>query len=116
MARLLVVDDEAPLRLLFKISLEKLGHQIDVAEHGGHAIRMLDESKYDLVISDMAMPVADGMDVLAAALTHNVPVIICSSYLTDDSRDRARSLGATMLLEKPISPSLLAEAVGTIVK
>jgi len=116
MARLLVVDDEAPLRLLFKISLEKVGHQIDVAEHGGHAIRMLDESKYDLVISDMAMPVADGMDVLAAAATRHVPVIICSAYLTEDSRDRAQALGAVMLLQKPITPSLLAEAVGAVVK
>jgi CheY-like chemotaxis protein len=113
--RVLVADDEPAIRLLFKVSLEKRGFEVELAANGREAIEMLKKG-YDVVVSDMAMPQADGLDVLAAATAARIPVIICSGYHTEDSRARARSMGAAMLLDKPIAPSLLADAVEALAK
>jgi len=114
--RVLVADDEAAIRLLFKMALERRGFDVDVAADGREAIEKLGGHAYDAIVSDMAMPVADGLDVLAAGVAKGIPVIICSGYQTDDSRARARAMGAAMMLDKPIAPTLLAEAVESLVR
>lgn len=110
--RILVVDDEAPLRTLAKMSLERRGHQVDQAGGGNEAARLIaaDPSAYALIITDLTMPDGDGLVVLTAAFPHRIPVIVCSGYQTEEHRKKALDAGAKLILDKPVSPTVLADA------
>src|SRR5712672_1626312 len=100
MARILLVDDEANLRMLFKIYLGKLGHAIDEASDGTEALRKLAETRYDLVVTDMSMPGdVDGLGVVKDAAARGLRSILCTAYQSEEAREKALSLGATMMLE-----------------
>ena len=64
-ARLLVVDDEASLRITTAAILEKDGYVVDTASSGDEAIALLQNLKYDLVLTDLHMEGGDGLTVLA---------------------------------------------------
>lgn len=115
MKRILIVDDEAPLRLLFKITLEKKGYAVDAAPSGDAALPLIAANPYDLVVSDMSMPGAvDGLGVVQAAAARKIPAILCTAYSSEDAKARAVAMGATLMLEKPVTPNALAEAVGKL--
>jgi CheY-like chemotaxis protein len=62
--KILVVEDEEGLRLLYKEELEAEGYEILTAQNGREAIQQLEEGKPDLIILDIVMPVMDGMEAL----------------------------------------------------
>jgi DNA-binding response OmpR family regulator len=68
--RALVIEDNECLRELFQIFLEKLGFQADKASDGSVAFRMIKEVDYDVIISDMNMPVVNGMEFYKMIATH----------------------------------------------
>jgi len=80
--RLLVVDDEETIRVLFKEELEEEGFMVDVASGGEEALAMLEETDYDLVILDVKMPGMDGMQTLQEMRKRgrHMPVVLCSAY------------------------------------
>lgn len=61
--RILVVDDEDAVRRVSVRSLERIGHQVDAAEDGGHALRLLEQKEYDVILSDLRMPGLGGEDL-----------------------------------------------------
>ena len=61
MKRILVVDDEAPIRALLAQMLETEGYEVHTAEHGDEALEVVRTATFDLVITDMVMPVKDGL-------------------------------------------------------
>ena len=67
MARVLIVDDEAPLRRTLQVTLTGLGCQVTLAEDGVDALGKLEKTRFDLVVTDVRMPRADGFAVLEAA-------------------------------------------------
>src|SRR5215210_5451963 len=77
----LVVDDDAPIRALLRVSLKKYGLTIDEAANGVVAMERLRDKAYDIVLLDLMMPVMDGFDVLAAMEREaiGVPVIVMSA-------------------------------------
>jgi CheY-like chemotaxis protein len=80
--KLLVVDDEENIRILFKEELEEEGYQIELASNGLEAIEKTKESNFDLIILDIKMPGMDGIQALNAIKNVNKdqPVILCSAY------------------------------------
>lgn len=82
MPKLLVVDDEENIRLLFKEELEEEGYQVDVASNGQEAVDRVSSSHYDAVVMDIKMPVMDGIQALneIKKLKKDQPVILCSAY------------------------------------
>jgi DNA-binding response OmpR family regulator len=82
MKRLLVVDDEKNLLLLYKSELQADGYAVDTADRGEDALRRLEEKEYDLVVLDIRMPGLDGIELLSRLFgrDNSIPVIVNSCY------------------------------------
>jgi CheY-like chemotaxis protein len=80
--RVLVVDDEENIRLLFKEELEEENYEVETASNGVEALEKLKNSPFDVVVLDIKMPVMDGIQTLNAIKNRNKdqPVILCSAY------------------------------------
>ena len=63
-ARILVAEDEANLRLVLQKELQRMGHDVRVVPDGEAALRLLEESNVDVLLSDISMPNLDGMELL----------------------------------------------------
>ncbi len=82
MKKILVVEDEEGLRLLYKEELEAEGYEVIPARNGKEAIQKLEEGKPDLIILDIVMPVMDGMETLGRIVgkERKIPIILNTSY------------------------------------
>ena len=100
-AKILVADDEQNLRRVLVAMLKRDGHEVVQAANGLEAIELL--ADVDVVITDLRMPKADGMDVLrAAAKTHpHLPVIMITAYGSVGQAVEAIKAGAFDYIEKP---------------
>ncbi|HEX5692012.1 MAG TPA: response regulator transcription factor [Roseiflexaceae bacterium] len=66
-ARILLVDDEASIRLTLSALLQRSGYQVTAAENGEQALQLLEQHEFDLLLTDLKMPGVDGMHVVAGA-------------------------------------------------
>lgn len=82
MKKILVVDDEANIRELYKEELEDMGYAVTAVENGDKALALLDTTKFDLVTLDMRMPDIDGIETLRRMKEKDsaLPVVICTAY------------------------------------
>ncbi|NWF79705.1 MAG: EAL domain-containing protein [Chloroflexi bacterium] len=114
-ARILVVDDEAPLRTLLSRFLQLEHHEVITAENGAQALSLVAERQPDLVLLDINMPVMSGMEALrrlkADPLTRDVPVVMISSEMDVDGIASCLKLGAEDYLPKPFNPVILSARV-----
>lgn len=112
--RILVVDDESPLRELIVVTLGD-GYRCDEAADGDQALALMRDAKYDLVLLDVMMPGRSGLDVLREmrddARLRSVPVVVLSAWQTQADVDAARDAGGTAFLSKPFPPEDLATTV-----
>jgi two-component system response regulator AtoC len=110
--KILVVDDEPTMRRFIVETLKRMGKEVQEAENGQLAIDRLKKESFDLVISDMKMPLKGGFEVLQAtkALHSQCLVILTTAYGTIETAVEAIKLGAFNYLIKPFSPDAL-EAV-----
>jgi two-component system response regulator FlrC len=112
MARILVADDEPGLREFLADSLELEGHEVVAAADGAEAAKLLDERGFDLVITDLNMPVMGGMDLVrkVSAEQPEVQVIVLTAHGTVATAVEAMKRGAFDFLQKPIaSPDELCQ-------
>lgn len=102
--RILVVDDSLTTRSLEKSILEAHGFQVSVAVDGVEALEKLSAQTFDLVITDVAMPRMDGMQLLEQMKKRNstarIPVIVVTSLESKEDRERGMSLGADAYIVK----------------
>jgi len=101
--RILVVEDEPDLRKVLVSLLKREGYRVDAAENGTRAVEMLGKEIYDLVITDVRLPGASGIDVLRAARENvpDIPVIVVTAFASDETAEQARKLGAFNFITKP---------------
>jgi CheY-like chemotaxis protein len=80
--RILLVDDEENIRLLFKEELEEEGYEIELASNGFEALDKFKAGKFDLVVLDIKMPGMDGIQALNEIknINKDQSVILCSAY------------------------------------
>jgi chemotaxis protein histidine kinase CheA len=113
--RLLVADDSHAVREAMLLLLERAGYQVDVAENGLVAWRMLGRNRYDALLTDLEMPEMTGLELIervrADALLSTLPVIVISSRASDSFRARAADLAVRAVLPKPVSESTLLGAL-----
>ena len=82
MARILVVDDEENIRLLYQEELKEEGYEVETAASGAEALGKIRARRPDLVTVDIKMPGMDGLELLAKIRESEMelPVVICTAY------------------------------------
>jgi DNA-binding NtrC family response regulator len=104
MAEILLVEDKESLRQMLRLTLENAGYSVDQACDGAEARRSIGAARYRLVITDLKMPRADGLEVLRAAklADPDTSVIVLTAYGTVDEAVQAMKEGAYEFLQKPV--------------
>src|SRR5688500_18381494 len=118
--KVLVIDDEAPIRLLCRVNLE--AEHIDVleAEDGPEGLALAKSEQPDVILLDVMMPGLDGWEVLQRLLeddqTREIPIVFLTARA--ELRDRARGLelGGVDYVTKPFNPVELASIVETMLE
>ncbi len=114
-ACVLVVDDDAAVRLVCAINLEAEGLYVIEAADGNDALDQMRRECPDLLLTDVMMPGLDGFDLVERLRrderTRRVPVIFLSGETRVENAERARALGALAYLTKPFDPRGLAALV-----
>jgi two-component system cell cycle response regulator CpdR len=114
-ARILIADDEEPLRLLVGRAIAMDGHEIVTAEDGAEALDILttENGAFDLLLTDIKMPIMDGI-ALALSAARDFPeltILLMTGYA--DQRERASGLNAIVhdVVTKPFSVADIRTAV-----
>lgn len=121
MGRILVIDDEPPIRQLVRRSLEPRGHEVLEAGDGEAGIRLFRDSPVDLVVTDLIMPEKEGIETILELreLDPGVKILVISGGLSFGGRSvdkqgplmDAEALGASASLAKPFDVTTLVEMV-----
>jgi cyclic di-GMP phosphodiesterase len=113
MSRILVIDDEDVIRMLVMEILESAGHEVTGADSAERALGLLEESDFDLVVSDVVMPGLSGLELLEAVRTRraSLPVVLVTGAGTYDTLSQALTRGAAGLVTKPFAHAELQAAV-----
>jgi DNA-binding NtrC family response regulator len=114
--RILFVDDEAPIRLVMKNELPRLGHDVTVVEDGRAALRILEEQSFDAAIVDLRMPGLSGWDVVThlKKAAPETDVIIHTGHGDIDDAIQAVRLGAYDFLRKPCTLVEIANVLSRV--
>ena len=108
MARILIVDDDAEIRYMMRIIVERAGHEVSEADNGASALQAMHVQLPDLVITDVVMPVMNGQQLIARLRanesTREIPIVAVSAH-------RDLHTDADAWLDKPFLPDRLVNAV-----
>ena len=102
MTKILIIDDEAPIRRVLRDILENENYQVDDASNGMEALQLIKEHDFDAVFCDIKMPEMDGIEVLEAIRKESdMPVIMLSGHGTIETAVEAIKKGAFDFIPKP---------------
>jgi PAS domain S-box-containing protein len=112
---ILIIDDDASMRLMIRRSLEKADFQVAEAPDGTHALQMLEDHKPDLILLDLNMPGLGGFETCRAIRQRRdmkeVPILIITGLNDPESIHQAFDAGASDFITKPINILLLRPRV-----
>ena len=112
-ARVLLVEDNAINQQVAREFLEGVGLKVDIAKTGVEAVRMVAESRYDVVLMDIQMPEMDGYEATARIRSDlrfkELPIIAMTAHAMTGDREKCLVAGMNAHLAKPIRPNLLYE-------
>jgi CheY-like chemotaxis protein len=117
MRNVLVIDDDDLVRSMIVTVLRRAGYAVTEARDGEHGIRLMEETRPDVIVTDIFMPHQDGIGVLQHVKTEADPkpkVIAISGgspRVPGDYLEAAKVLGAHAILQKPFTPDSLVEAI-----
>ena len=108
----LVVDDDPNARVLLQKFLVRSGYDVETAEHGGEAVKLLERSDYGIVMLDLMMPVLDGrgvLDFLRERRPQQIErVIVVTAYPQELS---SKQLGVCAVVSKPFTYDVLTGVI-----
>lgn len=119
MANILIIEDNEQNLYLETFILEKHGHVVTAATDGAQGIRLAKETRPELILLDIQLPVMDGYAVAAElrrnpALAHT-PIVAVTSYAMAGDRETILAAGCNGYIEKPINPdTFLAEVLACL--
>lgn len=118
--RILVVEDEAPIRDMLCFVLEQNGYQACTAEDVDSAINMLAEPYPDLVLLDWMLPGGSGIQIAKKMkqhdLTRNIPIIMITARGEEEDKVRGLEVGADDYVTKPFSPKELMARIKAVIR
>lgn len=114
----LVVDDSISMRKLVAATLRSAGLIVHESENGREALDRLSVSSVDLVITDLNMPVMDGLALVRAVRTTSkhrlVPILLLTTETSAQKKAAAKAAGATGWLAKPFNPQQLLQVLARV--
>jgi two-component system chemotaxis response regulator CheY len=111
----LVVEDSPMMRQLLVFALSRVKHlKVTEADDGVDGLRKLATGKFDIILTDINMPIMDGLKLVKRVRTDpvhkDVPIIVITTESAEEDRQRALSLGANAYITKPIqAPQVIAK-------
>jgi len=118
MSRVLIVEDSPTMAQLLVFIIKKLkGVEIDTANDGANGLKKLSEGRYDLVLTDINMPLIDGLKFVSlirndrSSGNKDVPVIIITTEGEDAIMAEGMKLGANSYITKPVNSQRVIETV-----
>ena len=113
MARILLVDDSKFQRKCISKMLCSLGHEVSEAENGEMGLKMIETVKPDVIITDLLMPVLDGIGLLRGVKERNcpIPVVVVTADIQESTKQECLQLGAKAFLNKPHNSADLEAAL-----
>jgi two-component system, chemotaxis family, chemotaxis protein CheY len=118
MTRILVVDDSASMRRILEATLKAAGYEVTDAANGSEAMAAIKLTLFDLVLTDLSMPIMDGLTLIRSlrvlSAYKNVPIVVLTTEVNPDKIKQAKELGATGWVVKPFDGPQLLNAVRKI--
>ena len=119
MTRVLVIDDEAPIRLLCRVNLEAEGMDVLEASDGPTGLEKARNEEPDVILLDVMMPGLDGWQVAEELIenerTHGIPIVFLTARAEIRDRARGLDLGGIDYVTKPFNPLELAPLVRDLI-
>jgi two-component system chemotaxis response regulator CheY len=116
---ILLIDDSITLRQVVKIALTGAGYDVIEAGNGQEALNLLDGRKVHLIVSDVNMPVMDGLTFLKAAKQlpayKFTPIIMLTTESGEDKKKEGQQAGAKAWVIKPFQPPTLLAAISKLI-
>ena len=114
MSRLLIVDKYGSIRDLLARIMKRKGYESLKAKNSEIALRLIDKIPFDTMITDVEMVEMDGFEFieLMKSKKHDLKVIVVTSLDDEESREKARKLGVSQYLTKPLHIDQLLAAIG----
>ena len=117
--RILIVDDSTSVRTVCGIALREAGYEVIEASNGQEGLARLTGERIHLIISDVNMPVLDGIGFLKEVKRHPnykfTPVIMLTTESGEDKKQEGRAAGAKAWIIKPFQPHIMLDAVSKLV-
>lgn len=119
-AKILIVDDSPSVRLMVRTALEGGGYHVAESADGQQALTALEEARPGLVITDIHMPVMDGISLVREIRSRPafrfVPILVLTTEVREEMKQRGRAVGATGWIVKPFHPDQLREVVARVLR
>jgi CheY-like chemotaxis protein len=117
-ARILVVEDEVINQKIISNILKSDDYEVEIAPDGIVALMQIAKERFDLILSDIAMPNFDGYQLLDYMKQNNIeiPVVFISGYTSEEDEIKGLRMGAVEYIKKPIEKDLLLLRLGRILK
>lgn len=116
---IMIVDDSASLRQVVAIALKGAGYDVLEAQNGQDALSKLDGKKINLIISDVNMPVMDGISLVKEVKKlpsyKFTPIIMLTTEGSDDKKKEGQAAGAKAWIVKPFQPDQMLKAVSMLI-
>ena len=116
--KILVIDDEPELTKAVEIRLKASGYEVEIAYDGPSGMDKAKETKPDLILLDIVMPMVNGYTVAKKLMTEpgtkNIPIIVFTASQQKDLEARCQELGITTFIRKPFETSELLDMVNGI--
>ena len=113
--RILAVDDSASMRQMVSFTLKGAGYDVEEAADGKQALDLAKSGKFNLVISDVNMPVMDGISLIKELRTladyKFTPILMLTTESTSDKKQEGKAAGATGWIVKPFNPDQLLNTI-----
>lgn len=114
MAKILIVDDDENICLLYEEELKDAGYEVEVAKNGKECIDKIKSGTLDLIVMDIRMPEMDGLEALGKVIAQhkNIPIILNSAY--SSYKDDFRSWGADAYIVKSSDLTELKDKIAEV--
>ena len=120
MAKILTVDDSGSMRAMVAHTLTEMGHEVKEAENGQLGLDAALATQFDLVISDVNMPVMDGITFVTNLRQQPnyrfTPILMLTTESGQDKKGAGKQAGATGWVVKPFNPQKLSGLVNKVLK